>query len=37
LARLRPLGVTISLALNWQDDPTPVLLPAVKLLAAAHR
>jgi D-alanyl-D-alanine carboxypeptidase len=37
IGRLRPLGVTISLALNWEDDPTPVLLPAVKLLAAAHR
>lgn len=37
VGRLRPQGVTISLALNRQDDPTPVLLPAVKLLAAAHR
>jgi D-alanyl-D-alanine carboxypeptidase len=37
VGRLRPLGVTISLALNWQDDPTPVLLPAAKVLAAAHR
>jgi D-alanyl-D-alanine carboxypeptidase len=36
VGRLRPQGVTISFAINWQDDPTPVFLPAVKLLAAAH-
>jgi D-alanyl-D-alanine carboxypeptidase len=37
VGRLRPQGVTIALALNWQDDPTPLLLPAVEALAAAHR
>jgi D-alanyl-D-alanine carboxypeptidase len=37
VARLRPQGVTIASALNWADDPTPLLLPAVKALAAAHR
>lgn len=36
VARLRPPDVTIALALNWADDPTPLLLPAVKVLAA-HR
>ena len=37
VARLRPPNATIALALNWQDDPTPLLLPAVKALAASHR
>ncbi|MCU1676255.1 MAG: hypothetical protein JWM93_1013 [Frankiales bacterium] len=37
VGRLRPQGVTITLALNWQDDPTPVLIPAVKALAAARQ
>lgn len=37
VARLRPQRVTMSLALNWADDPTPLLVPAVQALAAAHR
>jgi D-alanyl-D-alanine carboxypeptidase len=37
VGRMRPHDVTISFALNWQDDPTPLVLPAVKALAAAHR
>ena len=37
LARLRPQGTTIALALNWNDDPTPLLIPALEALAAAHR
>jgi len=37
VARLRPLGVTMSLALNWADDPTPLLVPALRALAATHR
>jgi D-alanyl-D-alanine carboxypeptidase len=37
VGRLRPLDATISLALNWQDDPTPLLLPAIQVLAATHR
>jgi D-alanyl-D-alanine carboxypeptidase len=36
VARLRPQGVTIALALNWEEDPTPVLLPAVNALAPTH-
>jgi CubicO group peptidase (beta-lactamase class C family) len=34
VARLRPHRVTIALALNWQDDPTPLVVPAVKAIAA---
>jgi D-alanyl-D-alanine carboxypeptidase len=37
LARLRPHDTTIALALNWNDDPTPLLIPALEALAAAHR
>ncbi len=37
LARLRPQGTTIALALNWNDDPTPLLIQALEALAAAHR
>ena len=28
VARLHPHGETIALALNWPDDPTPLLIPA---------
>jgi len=35
--RLHPTGVTIALALNVEDDPTPLLLPTVKALQATHR
>jgi hypothetical protein len=35
VGRLRPEGVTMTLALNWQDDPTPLVIPAVQALAAA--
>jgi D-alanyl-D-alanine carboxypeptidase len=31
--RVRPVGVTITLALNAQDDPTPLVIPAVQALA----
>jgi len=27
-------GITIAAAMNWQDDPTPVLLPAIEILLA---
>ncbi|MGZ4270568.1 MAG: serine hydrolase domain-containing protein [Solirubrobacteraceae bacterium] len=37
VARLRPPNATIALVLNAQDDPTPLVVPAAKLLAAAHR
>ena len=41
LHRLRrpppPPRVTIALALNWADDPTPLLIPAIQALAATHR
>jgi D-alanyl-D-alanine carboxypeptidase len=33
VARLRPQGVTIAAALNWEDDPTTLLIPAVEALA----
>jgi D-alanyl-D-alanine carboxypeptidase len=36
VARLHPLNVTIASALNWADDPTPLLLPAVEVLAGVH-
>ena len=35
-AACAPQGVTIAFALNFEDDPTPLLLPAVKALTAAH-
>jgi D-alanyl-D-alanine carboxypeptidase len=37
VGRLHPTGVTIALALNVEDDPTPLLLPTVKALQATHR
>ncbi|MGZ6644144.1 MAG: hypothetical protein ACXVFT_20270 [Solirubrobacteraceae bacterium] len=37
VARLRPPNATIALVLNAQDDPTPLIVPAAMLLAAAHR
>jgi D-alanyl-D-alanine carboxypeptidase len=37
VGRLHPTGVTIALAMNAEDDPTPLLLPAVKALLATHR
>jgi D-alanyl-D-alanine carboxypeptidase len=36
VARLRAQGVTIALLLNSDDDPTPLILPAVEALAATH-
>jgi D-alanyl-D-alanine carboxypeptidase len=33
--RLRPPGVTLTLAMNAQDDPTPLLLPVVQALGPA--
>jgi D-alanyl-D-alanine carboxypeptidase len=36
VGRLHPTGVTIALAMNAEDDPTPLLLPAVKALLATH-
>jgi D-alanyl-D-alanine carboxypeptidase len=32
VGRLHPTGVTIALAMNVEDDPTPLLLPAVRAL-----
>ena len=37
VGRLRPTGVTIALAINVEDDPTPLLLPAIEALLAATR
>jgi D-alanyl-D-alanine carboxypeptidase len=37
VGRLHPTGATIAFALNAEDDPTPLLLPAVKALAATAR
>jgi D-alanyl-D-alanine carboxypeptidase len=37
VGRLHPTGVTIALALNVEDDPTPLLLPAVQALVATRR
>jgi hypothetical protein len=37
VGRVRPLGVTMSFALNAQDDPTPLVIPAVQALAARRR
>jgi D-alanyl-D-alanine carboxypeptidase len=37
VGRLRPPGVTMTFALNAQDDPTPLVVPAVQALAAADR
>jgi len=35
--RVRPLGVTMTFAMNALDDPTPLVLAAVQALAAARR
>ena len=37
VGRLHPTGTTIALAMNAEDDPTPLLLPAVKALLATRR
>jgi D-alanyl-D-alanine carboxypeptidase len=37
VGRMRPQGITIALVLNWQDDPTPLVIPAVEALAATPR
>ena len=37
VGRVRPVGVTMALALNTEDDPTPLVIPAVQALAATHR
>jgi D-alanyl-D-alanine carboxypeptidase len=37
VGRQRPQGVTISFALNFEDDPTPLIFPVVKVLAAKRR
>jgi D-alanyl-D-alanine carboxypeptidase len=37
VGRLHPTGATIALAMNAEDDPTPLLLPAVKALLATRR
>jgi D-alanyl-D-alanine carboxypeptidase len=37
VGRVRPLGVTMTLAMNAQDDPTPLLLPAIEALSATRR
>ena len=34
--RLRPQEITMTFLLNWQTDPTPLVLPAVHALAATH-
>src|SRR4029077_14815572 len=33
VGRIRPPGATIASVMNWEDDPTPLLVPAVKVLA----
>ena len=37
VGRLHPTNVTIALAMNAEDDPTPLLLPAVEALLATRR
>jgi D-alanyl-D-alanine carboxypeptidase len=37
VGRLHPTNVTIALAMNAEDDPTPLLLPAIKALLATRR
>jgi D-alanyl-D-alanine carboxypeptidase len=37
VGRVRPIGVTMTFALNVQDDPTPLVIPAVQALAATRR
>ena len=37
VGRQRPQGVTFAFAMNFQDDPSPLIFPVVKTLAATHR
>jgi D-alanyl-D-alanine carboxypeptidase len=37
VGRLRQLGATMAFALNYLTDPTPLFLPAVDALVAAHK
>jgi D-alanyl-D-alanine carboxypeptidase len=37
VGRVRPLGVTMTFMLNWEDDPTPLVLPVVQALVDAHQ
>jgi hypothetical protein len=37
VGRQRPQGVTIAFAMNFQDDPSPLIFPVVKTLVATHR
>jgi glucokinase len=37
VGRQRPQGVTIAFAMNFQDDPSPLIFPVAKTLAATHR
>ena len=37
VGRQLPQGVTITFAMNFQDDPSPLIFPLVKTLAATHR
>lgn len=37
VGRVRPLGVTMTFAMNAQDNPLPLVLPAVQALAATRR
>jgi D-alanyl-D-alanine carboxypeptidase len=37
VGRQRPQGVTIAFALNFEDDPTPLIVPVVETLAAARQ
>jgi D-alanyl-D-alanine carboxypeptidase len=37
VGRLHPTNATIALTMNAEDDPTPLLLPAVKALTATRR
>ena len=36
VARLRPPNATMAFDLTWNDDPSPLIFPAVKALATAH-
>jgi D-alanyl-D-alanine carboxypeptidase len=37
VGRVRPVNVTMAFALNTEDDPTPLVLPAVQALTATRR
>jgi hypothetical protein len=37
VGRERPRGATIAFALNFQDDPSPLIFPLVETLGATHR